>query len=226
MNKDHVQENIKVWDKFHLKKGRVISQIPEFLHDPNSFNKGYILDIGCGNGDQMKLFSEKDGFISIGIDVSYSALKEADTGLHVVHGDAESLPFKDNIFELVYSLGVIEHFPGTNKAIKESYRVAAHSGWVFHTVPNRFSIWSLVIKPLKKLFGKWEVGMEKSFSKAALGRKMIEAGFKDIGFRTYGFKDYSGYSGSVFMLPLKLVDDMLGKLFSKWGFFLHMWGRK
>jgi SAM-dependent methyltransferase len=56
-------------------------------------------------------------------------------------GDAESLPYEDSSFDLVYSWGVIHHSPDTPRAAREILRVLKPGGefrvMVYHT-------WSLV----------------------------------------------------------------------------------
>ncbi len=57
--------------------------------------------------------------------------------------DSESLPFKDNYFDFIYSWGVIHHTPNTQKAIDEIYRVLKPSGEICVMLYNRKSLVSL-----------------------------------------------------------------------------------
>jgi ubiquinone/menaquinone biosynthesis C-methylase UbiE len=45
-----------------------------------------------------------------------------------VHHDAESLPFDDDTFDLVYSNGVIHHTPNTGRTVAEMLRVRKPGG--------------------------------------------------------------------------------------------------
>ena len=58
------------------------------------------------------------------------------SGTLAVIGDARKLPFPDNTFDLVYSLGVIEHFPETSSAVTEHARVVKNGGHVLITTPH------------------------------------------------------------------------------------------
>jgi ubiquinone/menaquinone biosynthesis C-methylase UbiE len=45
-------------------------------------------------------------------------------------GDAENLPFSDEIFDAVVSVGAVEYFPDPDRALKEMTRVTKHGGKV------------------------------------------------------------------------------------------------
>jgi SAM-dependent methyltransferase len=97
------------------------------------------LEIGFGDGKWLKLLSG-EGIDAYGIDI----LKNAAIGLHKegfspIVADARFLPFRDNIFDLTYSFGVIEHFEGTEIALSEHVRVTAPGGKIIITVPYLYS---------------------------------------------------------------------------------------
>ena len=65
-----------------------------------------------------------------GIDLTARAFEFTRTRLayrrlesNVLMADAETLPFADNSFDLVYSYGVLHHTPDTVQGIGEVYRV-------------------------------------------------------------------------------------------------------
>ena len=97
------------------------------------------LEVGFGDGRWIKLLREK-GIHAYGIDIlKNAALQLKSEGAAPVVADARGLPFKDNIFDLVYSFGVVEHFENTEKAIEEHVRVANPGGKIIITVPYLFS---------------------------------------------------------------------------------------
>lgn len=70
-----------------------------------------VLDVGCGVGKITKLFTEA-GADAYGVDLSCLSplwAREGNDPRHFISGDATNLPFSDNYFDFVYSLGVIEH---------------------------------------------------------------------------------------------------------------------
>jgi SAM-dependent methyltransferase len=101
-----------------------------------------ILDAGCGTGLNLK-YLQTCG-CSIGLDISEDALRFSRIrGLpSLVCGSADRLPFKNNVFDLVLALDVIEHIEDDKSAIKEFYRVLRTGGSLIVTVPAFMSLWS------------------------------------------------------------------------------------
>ena len=85
------------------------------------------LDVGCGFGRVARLIGERaTGF---GLDLSLDQLRRAKgfAGGHGwARGDAESLPFRDAVFDLVLATEVLMHVPPENvrSALGEMVRVA------------------------------------------------------------------------------------------------------
>ena len=186
-----------------------------------------ILDIGCGSGRNMK-WLESVGATVTGVDLSPELVKATrKLGLDVVEGDATKLPFKDNTFDVVYSLGVVEHFEETEKAVKEHVRVCKKGGTIAVVVPNKLSPF-FFIEPLYHLLqGTNKYGMQangKKFSKRKLMEMLENAGMKDVQIRPY--------YGSVFMLGTGKYNEGLAKaiedsfIAKKLGFMLWGWGKK
>lgn len=109
----------------------------------NSFERGNILDIGCGTGIILKLI--KNFGQAFGTELSPEAihfLKQRDLNL-VVQSDANlSIPFKDNTFLAVTCLDVAEHIDNDRCLIEEIFRVCKPGGHVIVTVPAFGFLWS------------------------------------------------------------------------------------
>ena len=58
-----------------------------------------------------------------------------------VLGDAEFLPFKSEVFDLVYSQNVLEHLPNPLNALREKKRVCKETGKIILTTDNA-SYWA------------------------------------------------------------------------------------
>lgn len=103
------------------------------------------LDIGCGVGWALNyIYSTgyiKDG-IFVGLDISKKAIalakKTMKFDVELLVGDGENLPFPDNYFDLVFSLGTIEHFPDPDKGLAEIRRITKYGGKVLLVVPNSY----------------------------------------------------------------------------------------
>ena len=96
-----------------------------------------ILDVGCGLGTYVahfRRFSEQ----VFGVDVDPDKVAEASKSLpNVQVSPAESLPFSDSSFDVVFSNEVIEHVGDDRAAIAEAVRVTADGGHVVIYAPNR-----------------------------------------------------------------------------------------
>jgi ubiquinone/menaquinone biosynthesis C-methylase UbiE len=94
-----------------------------------------VLDVGCGPGLAITLTAKHCSDV-VGLDYSETSLREAKAGFEelkldnacLLCGDAENLPFSDNQFDVVYSIGVLHHTPDTQKAIGEIFRVLKVQG--------------------------------------------------------------------------------------------------
>jgi ubiquinone/menaquinone biosynthesis C-methylase UbiE len=93
-----------------------------------------ILEIGGGMGTDLSQFA-RHGALVTDLDLSSGHLELAKEnfrlrglpGEFVLH-DAESLVFDDNMFDLVYSNGVLHHTPNTRQVVQEIYRVLKPGG--------------------------------------------------------------------------------------------------
>lgn len=97
-----------------------------------------VLEIGCGQGTDLQLFTIKND--ALGIDITSKHLELAKgKGLNVQYGDAESIPFENNSFDVVYSFGVLHHTPNITKAINEIERVLRPRGKAIIMLYNKYS---------------------------------------------------------------------------------------
>jgi len=142
-----------------------------------------ILDQGCGTG-RYSFTLYKLGYENIvGMDFSPKLLeiakenaKKLNYEIKFVEGDIRNMPFKDGSFDVVISAGVIEHVPETEKAMSEISRVLKDEGYLFIHVPHRISTFT-IIKLIRKSFGLWSLGYEKSFTKSEVRNLLKENGF-------------------------------------------------
>jgi SAM-dependent methyltransferase len=94
-----------------------------------------ILEIGVGRGRMVRLLKKNDvkaDFYFLDLITEYA---KSILGFGVA-GDSRSLPFESGVFDITYSLGVIEHFPETYQALKEHVRVTKSGGYVLISTPH------------------------------------------------------------------------------------------
>lgn len=112
-----------------------------------------VLDVGCGAGAAIKILID-EGYEAYGIDLPalskfWKAYSNPPSNFFCA--DARYLPFKDNVFDIVFSFGVIEHI-GTidgKVRLKKNYeeerkkfaeslgRVTKQGGRIFISCPNK-----------------------------------------------------------------------------------------
>ncbi|MCJ7789154.1 MAG: class I SAM-dependent methyltransferase [Candidatus Atribacteria bacterium] len=99
-----------------------------------------ILDVGCGTGINLD-FLQKYGNV-FGVDFSKEAKKFCKMrGYKIIQANAEKLPLKENTFDLITALDLLEHLDD-NMAISEFYRVLKPDGYLILTVPAFTFLWS------------------------------------------------------------------------------------
>jgi ubiquinone/menaquinone biosynthesis C-methylase UbiE len=124
-------------------------QVEPYIHAHAQFtrhNGKTILEVGVGAGTDHLQWA-RAGCRCYGVDLTDAAIKT--TGDHLaMYGfesqlrrvDAESLPFEDNRFDLVYSWGVIHHSARPEQLIHEIHRVLKPGGSFLGMMYNRHSV--------------------------------------------------------------------------------------
>ena len=136
---------------------------------------------------RILVWASRQGARAYGIDISEPIVMQAraafDTGPDSRHclkgavGDVRDLPFRDGSFDAIYSMGTIEHFDETERAVEEMARVLKPGGRAIVGVPNRYDPF---LRPLLatvlQAAGLYGYGYEKSYSRRALKQLLEQAG--------------------------------------------------
>src|SRR5437588_5414835 len=103
-----------------------------------------ILDIGCGTGAMSRKLQDGEWGDVVSADFSPLALSFSKRrGLcRLCASDAMRLPFRDNSFDLIVALDILEHVSDDAAALKEFHRVLKPGGTIVATVPAYQSLWS------------------------------------------------------------------------------------
>ncbi len=101
-----------------------------------------ILNIGCGTGGTINML-EKHGILE-NVDTSQEAVNYLNKlnikNVRKING--LKLPYKENTFDLIVALDVLEHIKEDSKALKEWHRVLKPKGKLLITVPAYQWLWS------------------------------------------------------------------------------------
>ena len=115
----------------------------QIIKDNLTLNKNaLILDVGCGTGFSSKFFDNV-----IGIDTSFGLLKQ--NNKNKIQSQAERLPFRDGVFDLILCITAVHHFD-LDKAFAEMKRVGKNDFVI--TVLKKSGNRDTVISKIKENF--------------------------------------------------------------------------
>ena len=168
-----VDEFGKEWLKFSEQSDGLVKKVAgeyfDILNENIINGQTYALDIGCGTGRWTKYLAPKVGFIEA-VDPS-NAIFAADKllgeikNVRLSQASIETLPFKDETFEFVMSIGVLHHIPDTGKALIDCVKKVKKGGYfyvyLYYDLDRRgvvyktiFRISDLIRKVVSRLPGK------------------------------------------------------------------------
>jgi ubiquinone/menaquinone biosynthesis C-methylase UbiE len=141
-----------------------------------NFKGKKILDLGSGDGTYTKeLLDRGEPFSIHGIDPSKKAIEIAkerfgDKKITFTIGNADSLPYAADTFDLVHIRGVLHHMDNPSMALKEALRVAAV---VLLIEPNGYNPG---LKVIEKLSHYHREHQEKSYTSYQIRNWIRDAG--------------------------------------------------
>jgi len=162
-----------------------------------------VLEAGCGYGHKCLLLSKYYKANVVGTDIVLEPLKAlmnylseescTSSQIFVVGSDVTRLPFRSDIFDVITSFGVVEHFRNESEvlaALSEARRALKVGGYLIITIPNFAATFrnKLVMVLTKGRFGMYH----KPYTRQALvkhvemvkGLQVVEVGFLPFGFRS------------------------------------------
>lgn len=128
------------------------------------------LEVGVGSGVLLEEICKKVQVSVVGLDISPASIcrtKHFTRRSIPILGDVFQLPFRDDTFDFIICLGLIEHFTDSITPMLKILRLVRKGGYIFVSVPQRRSLYT----PWKR----WQMikeiypfGFEKEFSKNEL----------------------------------------------------------
>ncbi len=208
---DFFKEYIKTWDDGAIKDAPFITLgveaiLQDFYGDlldappPFPVKEGdKILDLGCGWGRVLKPVLDRKGD-AIGFDISHKMLGLSRDHLNknghppsLVRGDGTVLPFKDNSFDMIYSLLVLQHLSKGNgkDVLKEIARVLKPGGSAYVRVPGRFAPENILFSILQFLsihILRVKDPIRMRFYRAGEAKKICKEFFSECGITAHEFR--------------------------------------
>lgn len=185
---DHYDQGIKknLFQKFW--HGRRFSQVSKVIEPVD----GAVLDIGCHGGTFTNVIVKKIGSKKMyGIDISSSAIALAKKRIpngHFQVADATHLPFKENFFDAVFCLEVLEHVDDPLKVISEIKRVLKKSGYVVLLVPSESKLFKLVWFLWTLYYHHWRHAHVQNFQDQRLENVLNKVGLKIDSVKTFNLE--------------------------------------
>jgi len=131
-----------------------------------------IIELGCGRATSSIYQAKKLGanitvtdYSEAALEIARRNLKKYNVEANVKQADLYQLPFVDETFDVVISLGVMEHINDPINAYKEMHRILRPNGVVISmNVPERRNIQRIAI-PVNKILSKIELFIKNAKSK-------------------------------------------------------------
>jgi len=134
-----------------------------------------ILDVGCGTGESMRRVVGQDRSVH-GIDLSpfqlqYAREKPELRDATLALGDAIRLPYDDDVFDVVLSIGSLPYVPDVDAALEEAHRVTRQGGHLFVVGPKY---------PRHRLSRRVADALMNFFEPTAFADRCRRAGWRDV----------------------------------------------
>ena len=142
LQNEYNQWHKDVATKESLEKTQLCTWHNEAFKTYNNVKGKSVLEIGCGRGDFSLFLGERGGKVH-GTDFSNAAIeiakekaiiRNARVDFSVV--DAQTIPFENESFDVIFSCECLEHIPDPQKALNEIYRILKSGGTAVITTEN------------------------------------------------------------------------------------------
>lgn len=136
-----------------------------------------VLEVGCGAGNNILRLHEMRADVEChGLDFSEVSVEMLKGKIPFVHrADCRDTQLPAGEYDLIFSSGLMEHFPDELPLVREMRRLIKPGGLMVTSIPARYSLWQLY----KHAQGKnWIHGYEKSYTRGGLVKVLEQGGWK------------------------------------------------
>lgn len=133
----------------------------DIITDSELNKKSRVLDLGCGSGRWTKYMADKAGRIEA-VDPSEAVFSAASTygnlkNVRFSQAGVDNIPFPDNSFDFIISLGVLHHITDTQMALNSVMKKLKPGGnillYLYYALDNRGFLYKLIFN-LSTIFRK------------------------------------------------------------------------
>ena len=107
---------------------------PYLIYSLIGAKRGYLLDIGCGDGDTFDLLPSS--VFPIGVEISRTRTKRIKKHAHAILADAQNLPIRNGTMNFAVASEILEHLPNPSRCLHELCRVLKPEGALGIIIPN------------------------------------------------------------------------------------------
>jgi ubiquinone/menaquinone biosynthesis C-methylase UbiE len=136
------------WKQFHGFREDEINRLGAMYFDilePYLTPDMHVLDVGCGTGRWSKYLASKVASVTA-VDPGEAVLAADEvlgqlSNVRIAMAPADDLPFPEQSFDVVMSIGVLHHIPDTQKAMNDCVRMVKPGGYfytyLYYNLENR-----------------------------------------------------------------------------------------
>jgi SAM-dependent methyltransferase len=176
------QKKVEDWHWWYRTRRDILDALLDRV--PLDREQALLLDVGCGTGGGSLVLSRHGR--AVGLDLAQSSFAAAPERpyTHRVVGSAEVIPFRDQTFDVVAALDVLEHLDDDVAGAQEIHRVLKPGGVAVIFVPAFQILWG---------YNDEFSHHRRRYTTATLRRTLETAGFR---------VENLGYFNMVLFLPL------------------------
>jgi SAM-dependent methyltransferase len=174
-------------------RARFYELLEKALADKSDKVEVKILELGCGPALDALWLAAKPGRQIHAVDNSARAIHLAASAAHALQrslslhrADVRRTGLPDQAFDLVFSQGLLEHFPDPIPVWKESVRLLKPGGYLVVDVPQALNPYTL-IKLWHQWRGNWPWGWETQYTLGGLRMAAQRHGLRLAAARGYGY---------------------------------------
>jgi SAM-dependent methyltransferase len=119
-----------------------LNTIRNLLTYLNVGDKNRILNLGCGTAGLVRGLSDFGEIHNLDIDENALRFCKERWPKNVIQADCLSLPFKEQTFDLVLALDILEHMEDDREVLKQIHGILKYKGYLIITVPSFKFMWS------------------------------------------------------------------------------------